>query len=473
MAESKRVCVELVCADGVRVSVPSETANELSTLRDMLSDLGPGGASEKEEVPLLGVQSHVLRQILHAIQPVTGDSLADSLVDLAELLASADHLGAPSGVVGASVERIARVISGRIKGTGDKRWPGKHDFEPWVELPTADSAATTCFTSGHMFSPDKSCAVIERNGMLQLMDLTSPMPAFMCPIGPKNRNHSIKFSSDSARLFVADSHRLRAWDTRSAKLSWEALFRDLDQEALARVFCQTNRWIAVANANRLKVWDVSTGTPLHDLPIGGSNSSLCIDIHPDGNRCVVCMGGRATFLVDIAKGTVAEIITPLKDVTVGDIVVSKRSVISSFVYDHRISVVDIETGSASIHGADVHVGTIAVSPDGTVLAGIGRNKECVCVWRLDPFTLVSKISFADAAIEMAFETNTTLRIATRSRVVLLRRIRPDSVLVSPNTAKIVENMMQLYDTLHARVPLLGRGVWLEVIEKLIEVYPDA
>lgn len=484
--EGKRARVELVCADGVRVTVEPETIKKLTTLRDMLADLGPQDDKETgvEEVPLPNIEGHVLRRMLCDVEPATAeDGLANSVEETARLLASADHLGAQHEVKAIYLERIARTVVGSVVRTGgeDARWPEKDDFVSWEVLPTVD-APLKYFSgigkAGYIVSPDGTRAILNCEGELRMVDLSSPVPAFSLGLECGNGDClRVLFSDDSARLFFVTPFELRVWNTRSVTLAWKAQHRDGGERYTSGfMFAKTSSWVAVASSKVLRIWDVSTGTLLCSYSAEVPALPRCLEFSPDGSRCVLCDPKGILSIIDTASGKLTKRKSPLfeENVRVDEMAVSNRSVVLSHgEFDKRVAIIDLNSDDNSrTHHHGLSASKIAVSPDGRTLAlAVNSYGWQVHMWQIEPVWKSMSKSTIPGMLEMLiFGTDTALRVVMESCVLVLRRLQPNSVLVGPATKRIVESMMQLYETLHARVPLLSMGVWLEVIEKLLELY---
>jgi WD40 repeat protein len=322
----------------------------------------------------------------------------------------------PTGehLITASIDGRIRTIdpaNGRVVRELDT---GKRDVRFWALGPTRALAApgveswnlTTGKAEGNLadkvvpidavLAGDGTAAVLHPDGVAVFPRGAAPV---MIAIASVEEYSRLAISATGKRVAVADKQRVRIYDVAT-----RALVRELPESARGFAFTADGARIAFARDDMLRLHDVATGAELAHVPFAGNVApwagTTTIALAPAGDRFVVA---DPPVVVDAKLQSIHWLAAPIADdgVSIAFDPQGDRLVVGG---TGKVHVWNLATGkprSLAVHlkSAQVHV---AVGADGTVVVGESGQ---LTLWRRDAETSYKRLSTSSiAAVAAAGDT---------------------------------------------------------------------
>lgn len=332
------------------------------------------------------------------------------------------------GNEGSEIHTVAFSPDGTILASGAK------DIKLWDvatgrELRTLKSSDSLVVFRSLAFSPDGRTLASggerwiddEPGSVLRLWDVATGVE--VRTLNRPTTNHwqypgirSVAFSPDGKTLLSADGddHTFRLWSTASG-----AELTDFvgSTAALSVAFNRNGKTMASGGADgTIKLWDAATGRELANLGNGGQDVEVAFS--PDGT--ILASGAKDIKLWDVATGRELRTLEGSDSERVNSIAFSPDGrILASGGYDrqgrsvfHRRPVLrlwDLATKdrykSLEAHGSPLE--SVAVSPDGTLLASGGDDKS-IKIWNLTNRNALRTLTVHNQAVlSVAFSTDAT------------------------------------------------------------------
>ena len=204
-----------------------------------------------------------------------------------------------------------RIAVGHSVGGGDL-----HVFDTTTGRPIAAhmSAHASSIRAITFSSDGAKLATADNEGTIKIWQdaqkLTAKSMALVTLKGHQGAITAVRFSIDGKRLVTTSVDKTaRVWELENAGTAVRQL-EGITYGSFVYVarFSSDGHWIAVADGNRVRLWDSATGRLVRELPAGNDGSIFSVAFSPTDNRLLaVGYGGQAdgshVALWDIDSGT--------------------------------------------------------------------------------------------------------------------------------------------------------------------------
>lgn len=272
-------------------------------------------------------------------------------------------------------------------------------------------ASTSPSATSLAFSPDATTiAAGLSSSQVQTWSVATGAPLHTGALGPQDTYVTgVMYSSDGSQILAAGFSPEFTYFNAADLTTVRSLAPEYQSVAGIGVTPDGAHVVAVGAGNpSLRSWSLGTGALENLLLNVGNPSVAAFALSPDGTKAAYVAGGNTLIVRQVSDGATLTATSPGLGGT--NLAWSKDSTKIYFpTTGGVVKIVNAIGGSdaGTLGGSPAINGVIAISPDGTLLAGAGPG-NIVSVWKLSDGTLVSTLAgHAQSVVSLAFSADSS------------------------------------------------------------------
>ena len=216
------------------------------------------------------------------------------------------------------------------------------------------------------------------DGSVRIWDPAAAHPPAIAATSQIRDVSVVDFAPDDTWLASADGNTVRIWDVATGQQ--RAALAGHTGEVAAVAIAPDGTWLASADGNTVRIWDVATGQQRAALA-GHTGWVTAVAIAPDGTWLASTGRDELVRVWDVATGQQRAALAGHAGWVTAVAIAPDGTWLASTGRDELVRVWDVATGQqrAALAGHAGWVTAVAIAPDGTWLASTGRD-ELVRVW---------------------------------------------------------------------------------------------